>query len=373
MTTLRLATPADDAVIRSILRENAMPSWVEMAIAREPSFFAGTNLFGRDWAVIAEDDGDAAGMYSASVVPSFVDGQPEQLGYLGGLRVRSPYRQRIRFLREGYASVEQLAPVPRSVPWWFTVIGEQNLVARRLLERGLAGLPKYTPIGEYATYAVATSRGKRRNLWRRANEGDVETIVAFYNRQAATMQCAPVLDEDFVRRMVAFETFVVNDTWCGDRRLRPPDSRGASSHDVRGRPSLHHVSRDFSAVAFLWDQRAFKQIVARGYREPLGRLLPVYNAFARLARRVPLPHAGGQLEHTFLAFLAGDCERGELEDLLTFCETPIASIGLHAGHPLTKVVKSMRPIAYPARVYAVSFDGTTPRVAGRVQPEAALL
>ena len=37
MTTLRLATPADDGAIRALLRDNGMPSWVEMAIEREPS------------------------------------------------------------------------------------------------------------------------------------------------------------------------------------------------------------------------------------------------------------------------------------------------------------------------------------------------
>ena len=83
MTTFRLATESDDDIIRSLLRDNGMPSWVEVAIQREPSFFAGKNIFGREWAVIAEEKDDVIGMYTASVLPVHVDGRPEQLGYLG--------------------------------------------------------------------------------------------------------------------------------------------------------------------------------------------------------------------------------------------------------------------------------------------------
>ena len=36
MTTYALATPADDAVLRALLRDNAMPAWVTMTLQREP-------------------------------------------------------------------------------------------------------------------------------------------------------------------------------------------------------------------------------------------------------------------------------------------------------------------------------------------------
>ena len=126
----------------SLLRGNPMPTWVDMAIEREPSFFAGKDLVGHDWAVIAEDEGDVVGMYTASVLPAHVDRRPERLGYLGGLRVNPGYRRRIRYLRDGYASIRKLAPVTGTVPWWFTVVAAENKTARRLLESGVPGLPR---------------------------------------------------------------------------------------------------------------------------------------------------------------------------------------------------------------------------------------
>ncbi len=343
MTTFRLATETDDAVIRSLLRKNVMPTWVDLAIEREPSFFAGKDLFGDDWAVIAEEVGDVVGMYAASVMPVHVDGRPERLGYLSGLRVNPGYRRRIRYLRDGYASIPRLAPVTGSLPWWFTVVASENTTARRLLESGLLGLPTYHLQGEFVTFAVATARGRRRNLWRRAVSDDVAHIVAFHNELASRFQCSPVLSEGLVRR-IGVDQFLLCE----------------------------------GGVAALWDQRAFKQIVARRYRQPLRGLLRLYNLYARLFRRIPLPREGGALDQTFIAFLALDDAsqsnaRALLEDLLSQCETAVASIGLHARHPLVEVVESLRPLPYPARVYAVTFEGAPPPNDRPMQPEAALL
>jgi signal transduction histidine kinase len=348
MTSFRVATDADDALLRQILRDNGMPTWVEMAIEREPSFFAAANLFGQDWAVIAEEAGNVVGMYTAAVVPVHVDGRPERLGYLGGLRVRPAYRRRIRHLREGYASIRPLAPATSTRPWWFTVVAAGNNNARRLLEAGVRGLPAYQAQGDYVTFALPVSGGRRRALWRTAGANDLVAIVDFYNVQAARFQYSPVLDAGLVRRIgIAHFYLFVRDG-------------------------------ELQGIAALWDQRAFKQIVARRYRQPLAALLGAYNAYARLLRRIPLPAEGRALDQTFIAFLAlSDAAlpdaRGLLEDLLSHCHTPAASLGLSATHPLIPTLKRLKPISYPARVYAVSFEGTVPINDRPAQPEAALL
>lgn len=322
MTTFRLATPVDDATVRALLRETAMPSWADMAIEREPSFFGGG-----DYAVIAEDGGDVVGIYTASILSAHVDGLPQRLGYLGGLRVKAQHRRRIRHLREGYASVPALAPA--AVPWWFTTIGAENATARRLLEAGVRGLPAYHFRGEYETFALPTARGRRRGIWRRG------TDVALHNEIASRFQCSPVLDDEMVGRA---GTFFVCD----------------------------------GGVAALWDQRAFKQIVARRYR--YRALIPAYNAYARLARRIPLPREGRALEHTFIAFFAmASPSVAAIEDLLSHCTTPVATIGMHAENPLREIVRRFKPMSARSRVYAVSFDGTIPPNGRPAQPEAALL
>ncbi len=319
MTTFRVATPADDDVVRALLRETAMPSWADMAIEREPSSY--------DWAVLAEENDDVIGVYTASVLPAHVDGHAQRLGYLGGLRVRAQHRRRIRHLRDGYASVPALAR--EQVPWWFTTIGADNVIARRLLEAGVRGLPQYHFRGEYVTFALPASRGRRRNIWRRGAD------VALHNDLASQFQCSPVLDDDIVDRVGNF--FVCD-----------------------------------GGVAALWDQRAFKRIVAARYRTP--SLIPIYNAYAKLARRIPLPRQGHALDHTFIAFFAMQSPTVEaIEDLLTHCTTPIATIGMHAENPLRDIVQHFKPMSTRSRVYAVAFDGSVPPNGRPAQPEAALL
>jgi hypothetical protein len=348
MTTFRLATEADDALIRSILRDNGMSTWVEMAVEREPSFFAGENVFGRDWAVIAEEGSDVVGMYTAAVLPVHVNGRPEQLGYLGGLRVNPMHRRRIRHLREGYASIRPLARATGSLPWWFTVVAADNAAARRLLESGVRGLPSYYPLGEYVTVGLPTTRGRRRGMWRQAGEPDLQTVLEFHNARAARFQFSPVLHEAIARR-IGLECFFI-----------------------------HEQAGTLRGVAALWNQRAFKQIVARRYRRPISALLPAYNAYAKLFRRIPLPREGQALEQTFIAYLGLADEAlphgvALLQDLLSRCPTPVAGLGLHTAHPLLASLDELKPMRYRAHVYAVSFE-TRPAVNQLpAQPEVALL
>jgi len=348
MTDFRLATAADDALIRSMLRENGMSTWVEMAIEREPSAFAGRNVFGRDWTVIGEEQRQVIGMYTAAVVPVYVNGRPERLGYLGGMRLNPEHRRRIRHVRGGYASVRALAPVRGTLPWWFSVVAAENTVARRLLEAGIPGLPAYHALGEYVTLGLPTARGKRHGLWREAGQPDLPRLLEFHAAQAAAQQFAPVLQAALVHEIGLQHFF------------------------------LHEHAGELRGMAALWDQRAFKQVVARRYRRPIGALLPAYNAYAKLFRRMPLPREGQALAQTFLAFLALADEARPLagkllQDLLARCATPVASLGLHAAHPLIPALERLRPMRYPARVYAVSFEGR-PELGDRAaQPEAALL
>jgi len=65
--------------------------------------------------------------------------------------------------------------------------------------------------------------------------------------------------------------------------------------------------------------------------------------------------------------------RSLLQDLLARCRTPVASLGVHADHPLLPVLSRFAPTRYPANVYGVSY-AVKPQLHGRtIQPEVALL
>ena len=371
MIHLRLATPDDDATLRALLRGNPMPGWVSMAMTREPSFFAGAGHFGREWVVLghaAEDvgekkdarrtgigeAGEAVGMYVCTEQPLHWNGMQTQVGYLGGLRIKPRYRHRFRLLKIGYASIPHFAAECKAA-LWYTAIVSENRTARRLLEAGLRGLPRYRPLNELVTLALPKARGRRHGAWRRAMPGELENLCRFHNQQAGRYQVSPVMDP--VRAEATGAVF-----YCIDGNTGP------------------------SAVMALWNQQAYKQAMACAYRMPLNAFLPLYNGYARLAKRIVLPPPGKALDQTFLAFLAvsGTCEDEFLmllEDALALCPTAVMSLGLHAGHRwLEPVLKRFRPTAYRTWIYTVAFDDAVQHCAcirppdGRpAQPEVAVL
>lgn len=347
MTGFTLAGPDDDAVLRALLRDNAMPSWVAMSIAREPDYFAGANRFGRDWAVIARREGEPVGMYACSEQAVFLNGAPAEIGYLGALRITPGYRNRLSILRGGYASLREFAP-PGNPGFWYTAIAEENRAARRILEANLRGMPNYRPLNRLVTLALPRARAKRHDLWQPVQPEGMAGWCEFHNRHARQYQFAPLL------------------TPAGAA------TSGASYFAVErhGEPL---------ACMALWNQQSYKQIVASAYRNPLGALLPAYNAYARLTRRVSLPRVGEALDLAYLAFLAVSPPlepqlTALLEDALSLNTTTVLSLGLHDSHPqLARLTRTFRPAIYRTWIYTVDF-GTPLNLDGRAaQPEVAVL
>jgi len=341
-----LAGPADEAILRQLLRDHPMPSWVTMAMTREPDFFAGANRFGRDWAVLAREGSTPVGMYNCAEQPVHVDGQPRETGYLGALRVAPVYRHRLRVLRDGYASIRRLSP--RTADLWYTAVASENRPARRLLEAGLHGMPHYQPLNELVTLALPSRRGRRHGFWQPVTEDRLDELCRFYNEQARAWQFSPVLTPEIVRR-------------CG--------------------ADFHVVEKDGAIVAVmaLWNQQAYKQVVACAYRWPLGPLLPAWNLYARWAGRLPLPPVGRPLDQSALAFFAvapalADAVPELIEDALAMCPTAALSFALHAAHPWLEAVQGkFRPATYRSWIYAVSFAAPASLDGRPAQPEAAIL
>lgn len=347
MIDLRPATESDDDDLRAMLHDNAMPSWVTMTLEREPSFLASLNRYGKDQPVIARQEGRPVGMYLYAEHPLHLNGQATALGYLGALRVNRQFRHRLRILRDGYASIRQLA-CGSSTPFWYTSVAADNEPARRLLEANLNGMPRYQRLGEVVTLALPRSRGRRSGLWRPLVAGEGETMCLAYNTSAARFHFSPALSPALLEQVGA--SFFVH-------------------------PTIHGVACSMA----LWNQQAYKQVVARGYRQPLAAALPLYNTWARLSRRVPLPRINSHLDQTFLSFLAeGGATPTDVvalvRDALAICDSEVLTLGLHGEHPaLPALRRAFKPTSYRTLVYAVSFD-ELPEIDDRpVQPEVAVL
>ncbi|MDR2187830.1 MAG: hypothetical protein LBE62_07215 [Azonexus sp.] len=356
----RVATAADGPALAAMLRDNPMDGPITLALEREPDYFAAGRLFGEDTSVIAETaDGDPVGMYGCAMWDSYLNGLPQRCAYLHGLRVNTAYRRRLRWLRDGYASIPRLAPRWNEAACCFTSVASDNQQARRLLEAGLGSLPRYVSQGEMVTLLLPARRGRSHGLLRQARREDVPAICELHRRHAQGWQFAPCLDEAWLRGLTPAHGLALENFWL---------------HEQDGEPRF---------CAALWDQRHCKQTVARGYHGVLRWLRPGYNLWARMARRVPLPLVGERMEHVFIAFAAFADDAPLmlrcLEELLAHVAPMRASsavLGLSARHPLLRLAqRRFRPLHYRTCIETVTWPNQDePVLDGRpVQPEVALL
>lgn len=347
MIDLRLAGDSDDADLRAMLRTNSMPSWATMSMEREPSFLGSLNRFGSERAVIARDGPTPVGMYVCAEHPVHINGRPTSFGYLGGLRVNPTYRHQLHVLRDGYASIRKLSGATNP-DTWYTSIAAENAPARRLLEAHLHDLPLYVAQGELVTLALPRARGKRLGLWHRPKGAEVKSMCQVHNGSAMRYQLSPELT---------------------------PERAEATGADF----FVREVEGEIGSCMALWNQQAYKQVVARSYRQPLTTILPLYNSWARLTKRIILPALNQQLDQSFLAFFAPHTEDSSeliplIRDALAICRSEVLTLGLHAAHPaLPTLIRVFRPAIYRTIVYAVCF-GQPPQWDSRpVQPEVAVL
>ena len=98
-----LATPEDDAELRSLLRENPFPGKMLVSLEREPDYFVGARVEGPFHQTIVTRDqsrGEIIGMGTRSIRDVYLNGTVQSVGYLGQLRVARRYRRdRKAFMR----------------------------------------------------------------------------------------------------------------------------------------------------------------------------------------------------------------------------------------------------------------------------------
>lgn len=346
-----VARGGDDPALRRVLRENTMGGWINLSFHREPDFFAASAIEGeRCRTIVARDTatGDVVGMFSRSVEQRFVNGSPEDVGYLSQLRIDPRQRGRLHHLRNGFEACRRLCREAGEAPFDLTTIVSENRMALRLLTTGLPGLPVYHPAGEFFTLAM-TCRHKRAPRAgagieiTRATAGQWEEVALFLQSQYERFQMAPrwsteMLDSDLRCRGLASRDFIL--AWRGGRLV---------------------------GCLALWDQTAFKQTVVTGYAAPLQRLRPLVNLLRPLTALPWLPPPGHALRHGFASHLAvaGDDPKVAVSLFRAVLHEGTARgfshllSGIAASHPLLAVVrKAFRHLAYTSRLFLVGWPGS---------------
>jgi hypothetical protein len=356
-----LATPADDAEIRRLLRENPMPGRIALTLEREPDYFADADLPGTEkQTVIASENNRVVCAGSCTIRERFINGQPRRVGYLGGLRLDARATGRFDILRRGYEFFRELQTDARA-DYYFTSIAADNALARKFLERGLPGMPAYEFADEFVTALLPVNSQSPNSAPPEASTLEPTELLDCLNNHGRHYQFA--------------------ECWSGQELGALPalGLQAKNFHCVR-------VGGRVSAVAALWDQRAFKQTVIRGYAPWLAMARPAVNVAARIMDAPCLPAVGSTLAHAFVSHLAVDPEEsGALIALIARLRISAAgrgieflTLGFAASDPRLASLRShFRCREYRSRIYVVRWPGlggSAHELDGRcLGPEVALL
>ncbi len=361
-----LATDADEPELRQLLRDQPIGGQVQLTLEREPCLYHAAGIEGDRYHLAVVRDrltGRVVGMGSRSVREVWVDGRVTKLGYLGLLRRDPAVGRRWALLSSGFDCLQR-THLPDELPYNFTSIVSDNAPARRLLERGLPGLPRYEPAGGFVTFVVPAHRRHRipRSLpIVRGQEGLVPSIIACLQRNLRRYEGAPL--------------------WTTQHLRDPLRCRGLALSDF-----FLAYSRDrVIGCLALWDQRPFKQVVVRGYGSPLRYTRPAINAWMRLTGRPRLPRPVRQLNTAYLSHVAIDADRPDVFFGLVQAAQAAAVdrsidyvlLGLADDHPLTRAVqKAWNARAYHSTLYRVHWPNTGRSrwaATGVFHPEVAIL
>lgn len=295
-----------------------------------------------------------------SVMRVNLNGEPQRVGYLSGLRNTPGVRLPRGVVAEAF---DRLAATRREdeAGFEFTSIMRDNHRARRGLERGVKGLPTYTPIGGMQTLAMRVGvEGTVRPPLRRLSEADMPAILQLLAECGRGAQLRPVWGAEVLA--------------CEDR------CRGLDPCDFVG----YEQAGRLVACGAVWDQRAYKQTVVARMAPALRRARTIINAGSRLTGQVALPAVGEALSAVYGSHLAvqGDAP-GVWRRLVAGLRAVAAGKGAKAlvlgvpdGHRLADGRLLRRPMRRAASVlYAVHQPGTQrPLLDGRpVWPEVAVL
>lgn len=358
--TFERAGPAQEHEVRAILREVALGGAWSIALMREPDGLGGPHLEGeRQDIIIARDTatGAAVGLCERVVRPSTVGGAVVDLPYLGALRILPSHRHRIAILRGGFALLREECTRTSDFPVAFTSITSDNTAARRLLTAGVRGLPRYSPLCEYSTFALRPRTAAPDPQVAEAGAADLAPLAAFLGEAMAGRDLAPV--------------------WTAPR-LR-----------ALGNGARLLVLREEGAITgciAVWDQRAMRQARLVDGPPLLRRLRGPANLAFRLAGLPALPAVGAMIDQVFLSLVAarGDCP-ARFTRLLRAglgaaqaCGAGAAMLGLPTAHPWRTALRdTVRAIEYRTSLYAVVWPDQAALAGqidpGRVFPEIGLL
>jgi hypothetical protein len=285
-----LATAADEAEVRRLLREHPLAGDVVVSLEREPDSRIAAGIEGDvHHTLVARERTTSriAAIASRAVRDAFVNGVPARVGYLGQLRIAEGVRGYRTLLDSGFDFCRELHEAGDARVYLTSIVADNQAARRLLLGLRSRSAPRFEPAGALSTLILPRARRRvpRRHGGIEIRPGSrdlLEEIAACLWRNGERRQFAPCWRlEDL----------------CAPRRT-PDLSPEHFLVATRGGRVVGCVAR--------WDQRRFKQVFVRGFSPRLRRWRPIVNLAGRWLGLPRLPEVGSRLEFAYLSHFAVD-------------------------------------------------------------------
>ena len=354
-----LATQEDDHALRELLASIPMQGDIELAFAREPSYFGASGVDGEFVQVVAARDKNSKliiGMGSRAISDCYIDGHVTGTGYLSALRLLPEYRGKAAILARGYRFFRELHE-DRKARFYLTTIAADNERAIEVLASQRAGLPVYFPLGRYYTLTISPRRSHslpNAIAIRKANADEGPRIIEFLNEEGPARQFFPAYD--------SCEFF------DAPRRLLGLNYDSILLAEVDGR---------LVGTLGLWDQSRFKQSLVCGYSTHVRMGRPFYNGYAAVFGKPKLPKVGESLNFRYAAIpVVTKSDPHIAESLITSAcsilrkqSVDFLAAGFHERDPLLPIFRRYSGREYVTLVYLVHWPDECPeseRITNRV-------
>jgi len=337
---VRIANSEDEPLIRKCLRDNPMPGAISVSFETEPNFFNAVSVQGKENQVIVGKTAqeNLIGFGVRAIKPVYVNGAPQDVGYFSNLRINENFRKQL-FLFRGFQFLKELDEDNR-VPFYLTTIIDDNVEAKKVLEKNGPNMPNYTNFGLFHTYLI-TPKKKSKSTSDIVRGGNVslEKILEFMNSEGSKKQFYPeYLLEDFDNGFL----------------------RGLNQEDFY----VDIQNGEIRGVVASWDQLSFKQTRISSYNALLKAFRPVLNVASSFFKLPFLPSEGELLNSFYASFpTVKDNDPEIFEGLLKAISEDenthnysCFSLGLHSSDPLSPIVDKIASMRYDSRLYVVSFD-----------------
>jgi hypothetical protein len=349
---IRMAQPEDDAALCRIFEETPLRGSFDIALERNPSYFQSQAFALQHDVFVGVRNGAIIGCGARIVRETWWQEEAQRVAYLGDLRCHPSMQRRAgSLIREGYQTLTTVQEkTPAAVTW--SAIFEENAIARRMVSKGVTGMPEYIDRGRLLCPILLVPRRAKVRLpdgFSLEVGNDTGEIGEFLQTQWQHRPLAPVLrEEDILTKIV------------GDFLLL-------------------RRSDQLVGVVALWDLRAEKQvrmIAARGW---LARWRRPLNLLARCMGWPGLPEDGAILPMAYLSFLAVEHDDARLAKILIrAARVEAARRGIHflcacahERHPVARVLQRFLAIPSHGRLYQVAMGGVAvdwPAAAPHIEP-----